>query len=194
MPAEWHVLVGNHEHGVAICVWHADGERLGTEASEINGIEVSHTEHLPTLERGGVVIVPQLGGGLQVALAGVQPEFHHLGFAGLRKRLGAVDAGDDDGVLEGVGHTGGCAGEDKGVGGRPWSGTFAVRAVVFGALATVVQTAVALAGGGESAERAAVVDVVTDPREVVVVLDGGVVRVEQDGLEPLLRAVLADPV
>ena len=68
------------------------------------------------------------------------------------------------------------------------------RSVGLRALAAVVQATVGLASGGLAAERATGLAVVTDPVEVVVVFDRGVLGVQEDDLVPLLGAVLADPV
>ena len=65
---------------------------------------------------------------------------------------------------------------------------------MFGAFAALTEAAPLLAGARESAERPASVRIVTDPGEVVVVFDRGVVRIDQDHLEPLLGTVFADPV
>ena len=65
---------------------------------------------------------------------------------------------------------------------------------MFGALATLLLAAAALSGGRPTAVGSTALAVVTDPRQVVVVLDRAVFGVKENDLEPLLRAVLADPV
>ena len=77
---------------------------------------------------------------------------------------------------------------------RPSAVAAIARASVFGAFAATVEATVALSGAGQATHRAVLVIVATDPVEIVVVLDRGVVRIDQDRLEPFLAPVFADPV
>lgn len=65
---------------------------------------------------------------------------------------------------------------------------------VLGVLGAAAQTTARLAGGGEPAQLAVLVDGVADPVDPGVVADGVVVGVNQDHLEELVAAVLVDPV